>query len=71
MPIKSVIYSTNGSLPNSQAGAGVYLESQNIGEAYALGALTTVFQSEGFAILSRSNQTICLCPDIGASLLAL
>jgi ribonuclease HI len=66
--------------PNGQAGAGVYSESLEIGDAYALGSYSTVFQSEVYAILACSEQccnlklrdkTICICSDSRASLLAL
>jgi hypothetical protein len=41
-----VTFYTDGSLLNGQAGAGLYSESQNTRETYALGTQDTVFQSE-------------------------
>jgi hypothetical protein len=51
-----VIFYTDGSLLNGQTGAGVYSESIEIGDAYALGSNSTVFQSEVYAILACSEQ---------------
>jgi hypothetical protein len=72
-----VIYYSDVSFLNDKADAGVYSESKNIGEAYALGAQTTV---KVFAILAcpencrkaqLSDQTIFICSERRASLLAL
>jgi ribonuclease HI len=80
LPTESEAFFTDGSLVNGQAGAGVYSESQDTGESYALGTLVTVFQSEVYAILMCSekcrdlrlqNKIICICSDSRASLLAL
>ena len=80
LPPNSETFFTDGSLLDGQAGAGVYSESHNTGEAYALGTLATVFQSEVYAILSCSencrnaqlrDKVICICSDSRASLLAL
>jgi hypothetical protein len=46
----------DGSFLKGQAGAGVFSESIEIGDAYALGSNSTVFQSEVYAILSCSEQ---------------
>jgi hypothetical protein len=51
-----VIFYTDGSLLNGQAGAGLYSESLAIGEAHALGCHATVFQPEVYAILACSEQ---------------
>jgi hypothetical protein len=41
LPPSSEIFFTDGSLLDGQAGAGVYSETQNTNEAYALGTLAT------------------------------
>jgi ribonuclease HI len=70
---------TDGSLLDGQAGAGVYSETQNMSEAYALGTLATVFQSVYPILVCSENcrnaqmrdKVICVCSDSRASLVAL
>jgi hypothetical protein len=65
------------SLCEGRAGAGVFSDTLDIREYYAL---ATVFQTEVYAILASSdycrsanmhNMTICICSDSKAALLAL
>jgi hypothetical protein len=80
LPSDGVIFYTDGSLCESRAGAGVFSDTLDIRESYALGLLATVFQTEVYAILACSdyfwssnmhNMTICICSDSKAALLAL
>jgi ribonuclease HI len=60
--------------------AWMFSDTLDISKSYALGSLATVFQTEVYAILDRSNycrsanmhnMTICICSDSKAALLAL
>ena len=71
---------TDGSFCDNRAGAGVFSETLNLKESYSLGAYTTVFQAEVFAILACSdicqragiqNETIHILSDSKAALMAL
>jgi ribonuclease HI len=77
LPSDGVILYTDGS--QSRAGAGVFSETLDIREFYALGSLATVFQTEVYAIRACSNycrstnmhnMTICTCSDSKAAFLA-
>jgi hypothetical protein len=46
----SVIFYMDGSLCERKAGAGVFLDTLDISESYALGSLATVFQTEVYAM---------------------
>jgi hypothetical protein len=50
-PNEGYIFYTDGSYCDCGAGAGIYSENENVGEHFALGTYTTVFQAELFAIL--------------------
>jgi hypothetical protein len=50
-PNEGYIFYTDGSYCDGKAGAGIYSENENVGEHFALGTYTTVFQAELFAIL--------------------
>jgi hypothetical protein len=50
-----VIFYTDGSLCEDRAGAGVFSDTLDIWESYALGSLATVFQTEVYAILRCSD----------------
>jgi hypothetical protein len=78
LPSDGVIFHTDGSLCEGEAGAGVF--SDTLRESYALGSLAVVFQTEIYAILACSdycrsanmhNMTICICSNSKAALLAL
>jgi hypothetical protein len=80
LPSDGVIVYTDGSLCEDRAGSGVFSDSFDVRESYALGSLATVFQTEVYAILACSdycwsanthNMTICICSDSKAALLAL
>jgi ribonuclease HI len=80
MPPGGIVIYTDGSFCDGRAGAGVYSETLNIKESYALGAHATVFQTEVYAILACSgicrnvglqDETIIICSDSRAALLAL
>jgi hypothetical protein len=80
LPSDGVIFYTDGSLYEGRAGAGVFSDTLDIMESYALISLATVFQTEVYAILTCSdycrsanmhNMTICICSDSKAALLAL
>jgi hypothetical protein len=80
LPSDGVIFYTDGSLCEGGADAGVFSETLDIRESYALGSLATVFQTEVYANLACSdycrspnmhNMTICICSDCKAALLAL
>jgi hypothetical protein len=45
-----VIFYTDGSLCEGRAGAGVFSNTLDIRESYALGSLATVFQTEIYVI---------------------
>ena len=71
---------TDGSFCDNRSGAGVFSESLNLKESYSLGAYTTVFQAEVYAILACSdicqkaglqNETIHIFSDSKAALMAL
>jgi hypothetical protein len=61
LPLNSEIFYIDGSLFNGHAGAGVFSESQNNGEAYALGTQATVFQSKVYAILVTPKNVAIQC----------
>jgi hypothetical protein len=46
---------TDGSLCEGRAGGGVFSDTLDIRESYALGSLATVFQTEVYAILACSD----------------
>jgi hypothetical protein len=80
LPSDGVIFYTDGSLCEGEAGAGVFSDTLDIRETYALGSLAMVFQTGVYAILACSdycrsanmhNMTICICSDSNAALLAL
>jgi hypothetical protein len=52
LPSDGVIFYTDGSLCEGRAGAGVFLDTLDISESYALGSLATVFQTEVYAIFA-------------------
>jgi hypothetical protein len=75
-----VIFYTDGTLCEDNAGAEVFLDTLDIGESYAIGSLATVFQAEVYAIFACSdycrsanmhNMPICISFDSKAALLAL
>jgi hypothetical protein len=55
LPSDGVIFYTDGSLCEGRVGAGVFSDTLDIRESYALGSLTTVFQTEVHAILACSD----------------
>jgi hypothetical protein len=55
LPSDDVIFYTDGSLCEGSAGAGVFSDSLDIRESYALGSLATVFQTEVYVILACSD----------------
>jgi hypothetical protein len=46
LPSDGVIFYTDGSLCEDKAGAGVFLDTLDIRESYALGSPATIFQAE-------------------------
>jgi ribonuclease HI len=71
---------TDGSFCDNRSGAGVFSDTLKIEESYSLGAYTTVFQAEVYAILACSdnrqkarlqNETIQILLDSKAALMAL
>jgi hypothetical protein len=73
-----VIFCTDGSLCESRAGAGVFLDTLDRKKSYALGSLVTVFQTDAITVCSdyfwstnMLNITICIYSDSKAALLAL
>jgi hypothetical protein len=55
LPSDGVTFNTDGSLYEGRAGAGVFSGSLDIRESYALGSVTTVFQTEIYSILASSG----------------
>jgi hypothetical protein len=73
LPSDGVIFYTDGSLCEGRASAGVFSDTLDMGESYALGSLATVFQTEVYTILACSDycrSAICICSDSKAMLLA-
>jgi ribonuclease HI len=75
-----VIFYTDGSFCEGRADAGVFSDTLDITESYALGSIATIFQTEVYAILACSdycrsanmhNMTNCICTDSKAALLLL
>jgi hypothetical protein len=80
LPSDGVIFYTDGSFFEGRAGAGVFSDTLDIRESYALGSLASVFQTEVYAVRACSdycpsvnihNMTICVCSDSNAAFLAL
>jgi hypothetical protein len=68
LPSDSVIFYTEGSLCEGRAGAGVFSDTLDIRESYALGSLATVFQTEVYAIACYDYCRNCTCFDSKAAL---
>jgi hypothetical protein len=76
LPPKSVTFYTDGSLLNDRAGAGVYSESQNTGDAYSLDAQATVnvitgnccsnsqLHKMGLTEADSAFHFLCVCPTL-------
>jgi hypothetical protein len=79
LPSDGMIFYTDGSLCDGGAGAGVFSDTLDMRESYALGLLPKVFQTEVYAILvcsdycqsAKMHMTICKSSDSMAALLAL
>jgi hypothetical protein len=55
LPSDGVIFYTDGSLYKGKVAAGVFSDTLDIRESYALGSLATVFQTEVYAIFACSD----------------
>jgi ribonuclease HI len=69
LPSDGVIFYTDGSLCEGRAGAGVFSDTLDIKESYALGSLATC--SDYCRSTNMHNMTICICSDSKAALLDL